>query len=133
MPSRRLSRGAPVAVGRSIGGVTHNGVVILVLGIALAVFVVPDGWQLPVIIGAAAIEVAETAFAVRLSRRGRPKAGVETLIGAVGSVAADCRPNGTVRVRGETWRARCGVGADAGQRVRVQGRDSLTLIVEPID
>lgn len=106
---------------------------ILLIGIALALFVVPDGWQVPVIIGAAGIEVAETAFAVRLSRRGRPKAGVETLIGAVGSVATECRPTGMVRVRGETWRARCDIGADAGQRVHVRGRDSLTLIVEPID
>lgn len=106
---------------------------ILLVGIALALFAVPEGWQLPVIIGAAAIEVVETVFAVRLSRRGRPKAGVETLIGAVGSVGAECRPTGTVRVRGETWRARCGIGADAGQRVRVRARDSLTLIVEPID
>ena len=106
---------------------------ILVIGIALAIFVVPDGWQWPVIIGAGILEVVETAITWKWSRRGAPKVGVETLIGAVGRVVTDCRQHGTVRVRGEIWQARCDVGADADQRIRVRDRENLTLIVDPID
>jgi membrane-bound serine protease (ClpP class) len=58
--------------------------------------------------------------------------GVETLIGATGRVVADCRPDGTVRVKGEIWRARCDEGAGMGTRVRVTGREELLLIVEPL-
>lgn len=106
---------------------------ILVISIALAIFVVPDGWQWPVIVGGAILEVAETVITWKWSRRGAPKVGVETLIGAVGRVVTECRQTGTVRVRGEIWQARCEAGVDADQRIRVRGRENLTLIVEPID
>ena len=106
---------------------------ILLTGIALAIFVVPDGWQVPVIVGFAALEVVESAITSRISRRAPPKVGVELLDGALGRAITDCRPDGTVRVRGEVWQARCEAGADADQPVRVRGRDRLTLVVEPAD
>jgi len=109
------------------------GGVILLISIALAIFVVPDGWQWPVIVGGAILEVAETAITWRWSRRGAPKVGVETFIGAAGRAVTECRQNGTVRVRGEIWQARCEAGADKDQRIRVRGRENLTLIVDPID
>ena len=105
---------------------------ILLTGIALALFVFPDGWEIPVIAGFAIAEVLETAFTWRFSRRGAPKVGVETLIGAEGRVKTACRPDGTVRVRGEIWQARCEEGADTDQRVRVVARDRLVLIIEAI-
>ena len=104
---------------------------ILLTGIVLAIFVVPDPWDVPVVIGFAILEVTETVVTWRLSRRGAPKVGTETLIDAVGIAATDCRPAGTVRIRGEVWQARCDAGVSAGQRVRVIGRDGLTLLVEP--
>ena len=107
--------------------------VILLTGILLAIFVVPDAWRLPVVIGAAILEVTETLVTWRLSRRGAPKFGPETLIGAVGRAVTDCRPAGTVRVRAEVWQARSDAGVAAGARVRVTGLDRLTLLVEPID
>ena len=110
----------------------ENGGVILLAGIAIGLFVVPDAWTLPVIGVAALLEAAETTFTYWLSRRGAPKVGVETLIGAEGRVVEPCRPSGRVRVRGEPWRARCTIGADAGDRIRVIGREGLTLVVEPI-
>jgi membrane-bound serine protease (ClpP class) len=106
--------------------------VILLTGVLLAIFVVPDGWRLPVVIGFAILEVTETAATWRFSRRGAPKVGAETLIGAAGKAVTDCRPVGTVRIRGEVWQARSESGATAGQRIRVHGRDRLTLLVEPI-
>jgi len=107
--------------------------VILLTGIALAFFVAPDGWRLPVVAAFALLEVAETVFTWRLSRRGAPKVGAETLIGAAGRAVTDCRPTGTVRVHGEVWQARCEAGAAAGEPVRVVGRERLMLLVQPLD
>ena len=104
---------------------------ILLAGVLIGLFMVPDRWTAPVIVGAALLEVAETAFGWWWSRRGAPKVGPETLIGATGRVVRPCRPLGEVRVRGEVWSARCEVGADRDDLVRVVGRDRLTLEVEP--
>lgn len=112
---------------------TDNGGVLLLTGILLAVFVVPAPWTVPVVVVAALIEFTETAIGIWYSRRSPPKVGVETLIGASGRVVAACRPAGTVRVRGEVWRARCELGADPHDRIRVVGRDRLTLHVEPFE
>jgi len=65
--------------------------------------------------------------------RGHPEAvGAHTLIGEVGTVLSQCRPDGQVQVAGTIWAARCEAGADQGASVRVVGRRRLTLIVEPI-
>ena len=111
--------------------VGDNRRVILLTGIAIAIFLLPDAWRLPVIVGFALLEAAETAITWWISRRRPPKVGVETLIGATGRAVTECRPRGTVRVRGEVWDARCESGADADARVRIVGRDRLTLLVEP--
>ena len=103
---------------------------IFLTGIVLAFFVFPDGWEVPVIIGFGVLEVVETAITWRLSRLWAPKVGPETLIGARGRAVTDCRPNGTVRVQGEEWQARCDKGVDGGDPVRVMARDRLTLVVE---
>jgi membrane protein implicated in regulation of membrane protease activity len=103
---------------------------LLVAAVLLAVFVLPDVWDVPIVAAAAVVEVAETAFWVWLSRRRRVQMGPETLIGATAEVVSACRPEGQVRVQGELWRARCDEGADPGERVRVQGREGLTLLVE---
>ena len=108
-------------------------VVIIIAGILLAVFVTPDAWDVPVVIGAVLVEVAETTFWWRISRRGHPKVGMETMVGQSGVVTEACRPVGRVKVRGEPWRASSEAGADAGDRVTVRGWDGLTLLVEPDD
>jgi membrane-bound serine protease (ClpP class) len=97
----------------------------------LALFVVPAPWGLVLVAATAVVEVAETYFWIRLSRRRLIQAGAETLIGARAVVASSCRPAGQVRVQGELWRARCEAGADLGETVRVVGREGLTLLVEP--
>ena len=110
----------------------QNGPVILLIGIGLALFVVPWPWNVPVIVGAALLEFGETVFTWRWSRREEPKVGPETLIGGSGRVITPCRPEGTVRIKGEIWQGRCEAGADTGDRIRVTGRDKLVLLVEPI-
>jgi membrane-bound serine protease (ClpP class) len=107
--------------------------VIVLVGVLIAVFVVPDAWTVPVVIAAIGVEVTETLVTMWWSRRAPPKVGVETLIGASGVVVQDCRPIGRVRVRGEIWRARSSEDLESGARVRVVDRDRLTLLVEPAD
>jgi membrane protein implicated in regulation of membrane protease activity len=98
--------------------------------VILALLVVPASWDVPVVVAAGLVEVGEAFLWIRLSRRGRVKMGPETLIGATAEVVTPCRPNGQVRVQGELWQARCEEGADAGERVRVQALEGLTLVVE---
>ena len=104
---------------------------LLAIALALAVFVLPAPWGIVVVLFAGVVEVAETAFWIRLSRRRAARVGPEALIGARGRVVASCRPNGRVRVAGELWQARCEPGADAGDDVRVAAREGLMLVVEP--
>jgi membrane-bound serine protease (ClpP class) len=106
--------------------------VILLTGILVAIFLVPDEWTVPVIIGAAVVEVTETAITWWWSRRAAPRVGPETLIGATARVVRPCRPMGEVRVRGEIWQARCDAGANRDDMVRVAAREGLVLVVEPV-
>jgi membrane-bound serine protease (ClpP class) len=116
-----------------IGPAGDNGWVIILVGVLVAIFVVPDAWTVPVVVGAVALEVTETVIGVRLSRRGAPKVDVDHVIGQVGVVVQACHPRGSVRVGGEPWTARCEAGADVGDRVQVRAREGLTLVVEPVD
>jgi len=99
--------------------------------VLLALFVIQGLWGLVLVGLAAVVEIGETVFWIRLSRRRRIRAGAETLIGARAEVVSPCKPLGHVRVVGELWRARCEAGAEAGETVRIVGREGLTLLVEP--
>ena len=104
---------------------------LFVAAVFLAVFVVPHPWGLVLVSAAAVVELAESWFWIRFSRRWRIRAGAETLIGSTAQVVSECRPRGQVRVHGELWRASCEQGAGVGETVRVVGRDGLTLVVAP--
>ena len=68
--------------------------------------------------------------AVLRSRRRAVATGAEELIGSRGEVVRD----GWVRVHGEEWQARSmAAPLRAGSRVRVAGREGLTLLVSPED
>ena len=100
--------------------------------VLLAIFVLPRPWGIVAVLAAAVVEVGETFFWIRLSRRRRVQVGPETLIGAEADVVTPCTPDGQVRVGGEIWKARCAAGAETGERVRVTAREGLTLVVEPV-
>jgi len=68
----------------------------------------------------------------RTTKRHKKAVGAETLIGREAVVSEPCRPVGQVRLDGEIWEARCEAGASTGDRVRITGRNRLTLIVEPL-
>jgi membrane-bound serine protease (ClpP class) len=89
----------------------------------------PRGLGIAAILAGIAIELGEAAFWIRISRRLRPRVGAEALVGAEGVALSDCRPSGRVRVRGESWRALCQEGVDAGEPVVVLAVADLTLEV----
>ena len=103
----------------------------VVVAILLAIFVLPSPWGLVAIVVAAVIEIGESWFWIRYTRRRRAVTGAEGLIGAEAVVVEACRPDGRVRVQGELWRARCARGAEVGEHVHVAAvNDDLTLDVE---
>jgi membrane-bound serine protease (ClpP class) len=103
----------------------------LVAMVALALFVLPPGLGIAVVVLGIVVEVSEVGFWMRFLRRYRVTTGAEGLIGARAEVIEACDPDGRVRLRGEIWRARCEAGAAVGDRVTVAGVDGLTVEVEP--
>lgn len=93
------------------------------------------GVAYPLIAGVALTSALFLIGAVGLivkARRNPVVSGYEGLIHARGEVLEGFEREGRVRVHGEVWAARARGGPlHAGQRVRVTGRDGLTLIVEP--
>ena len=103
---------------------------LLVIAVLLAVFWLPTGWGIVVVVAATVFELAEAGFWVWFSKRRKAVTGAEALPGSRGVVVVPCRPEGQVRVQGELWRARCEEGADAGDEIVVERlEDELTLIV----
>lgn len=103
----------------------------LVIAILLVVLGKVQGdWAIALVAGTATLEVAQNVYWLWYSQRRTAQVGAETLLGRVVEVAEECRPYGHVRVQGELWRAHCAEGADRGERVRIVGRDGLTLEVE---
>jgi membrane protein implicated in regulation of membrane protease activity len=105
--------------------------VTLVVAVILVVLhVVKGGWAVALVAGTGTLETSQSLFWLWYSRRRAVQVGIETVMGRVVEVAEECRPYGLVRVQGELWRARCAEGAGRGERVRIVGRDGLTLEVE---
>jgi membrane protein implicated in regulation of membrane protease activity len=101
----------------------------LVLGLVL-LLLLPSPWNLISFGGCLALFIGELAFWNRTVRHRRVQTGAETLIGQTATVVSACRPDGQVRLGGETWEARCAEGADVGETVAVVSRDDLKLVVE---
>ena len=99
----------------------------LLLGaILLAIFVLPSPWGLVVVAAGGLLDVAESLFLLRWSRRRRAVTGVEALIGKRAVVSTPTQ----VRVAGELWEARSERPLRPGEQVVVRAVDGLTLFVE---
>lgn len=85
-----------------------------------------------VVAGTALLMVAGLPAMLR-SRFSTPTIGRESMVGEVGAAVDRVDPDGTVEVRGATWRARTNRATPigAGEGVRVVGIDGLLLEVEP--
>jgi membrane-bound serine protease (ClpP class) len=105
--------------------------VLLLIGILLAVFVLPSPWGLVAIAIGAILEIVETTLFIWWSKRRKAIVGVDSLVGKVGIAVDALWPEGQVKIDGEIWRAHCDGGCDAGTAVIVREIDGLTLGVEP--
>ncbi len=66
-------------------------------------------------------------------RKLKVKTGAEAFIGAIGVALTDIDPTGEVRVLGEIWRAKSRTKIVKGQKIKVEDREGLTLIVAPAE
>jgi membrane protein implicated in regulation of membrane protease activity len=105
--------------------------VLFLIGVLLAVFVLPSPWGLVAVVVAGILDIAETGAFLWWSKRRRVAVGVEALVGKAGVAVSELWPEGQVRVNGELWRARCEGGCDTGTSVVVREVKGLTLLVEP--
>jgi len=103
--------------------------VLVLVAVALLVFVLPSPWGYLVLALALAAEIGELFMWRRLLGRYRVVTGAEGLVGEVGEVLEACEPAGSVRLRGEIWKARCDHGAAPGERVAVERVEGLMLHV----
>lgn len=104
---------------------------LIFLAVAL-LLILSSPWNLVAFLVLLPLWVLELFGWNRTTKRHRKAVGAETLIGREAVVSEPCRPVGQVRLDGEIWEARCEAGASTGDRVRVTGREKLTLIVEPV-
>ncbi len=104
---------------------------LLLTAIALMIWVLPPALGIAVVLLALAAEIAELALWRRMLSRYRVVTGAEGLIGEAGVVSEPCDPEGTVRLRGETWKATSEQPLPRGEAVTVVGVDGLTLRVAP--
>jgi membrane-bound serine protease (ClpP class) len=76
-----------------------------------------------------------TSFLLTVAMRARHNkvvTGIEGMIGEAAVTVGDLNTSGTVRVRGEFWKAQSSVRVAGSAPVRITGIDGLTLQVEPI-
>jgi membrane protein implicated in regulation of membrane protease activity len=103
---------------------------VLIFLAVILLLLLPSPWNVIGFIVVLPIWVAELFAWNRTVKHRRKAVGAQTLIGEEAVVSTPCRPVGQVRLNGEIWEARCAAGASPGDRVRVIGRDGLTLVVE---
>jgi membrane-bound serine protease (ClpP class) len=104
---------------------------LILVALALLLFVLPPAAGAAVLVLAVAGEVGEFLLWRRFLRRYKVVTGAEGLIGEGAVVVERCAPDGTVRLRGEIWRARSAVPLAPGDRAEVMAVDGLTLHVSP--
>ena len=101
-----------------------------IAAVVLALTVLPSPWGAVAVVSAVAIDVAETVFFVRWSKRRRAAVGVEGLVGRTAVVVRALAPRGQVKLDGELWEARGPGDLVPGQDVIVTAVDGLVLDVE---
>jgi len=61
------------------------------------------------------------------------RCGSRALAGLKGVVVKDINPEGTVRIKGELWRARSETLVETGREVEVVSQQGMTLVVRSLD
>jgi membrane-bound serine protease (ClpP class) len=120
----------------SFGALGVGGVVAFVVGSVILLDTDVPGFGISYwLIGTIALTSAVffmtvVSFALRARRR-TVVSGSEELIGSIGVAQSAFKSDGRIRVHSEDWQARTHTPVKHGQKVRVIGRDGLTLLVEP--
>lgn len=72
---------------------------------------------------------------IMYSRKRTPTEKINLSVPATGTVVEELNPVGTIKARGELWKARCKDGKiiELGKEVKVNSQDSLTLLVEEVN
>jgi membrane-bound serine protease (ClpP class) len=114
-----------------------TGVGMLLFTVA-SIFLYTDGLRLSLFTLVVGVASTALAFTVGMpsmvrTRFATPTIGREWMIGEFGIATSDISPEGVVRVREATWRARTNRATPiaAGDKVRVASIDGITLEVEP--
>lgn len=121
----------------SFGALGIGGVAAFVVGSLILIDTdVPGlGLSVPLVLSFAITSALLLTVIIGMAIRSRRRAvvsGSEQLIGALAEALDGFPSAGSVHLRGEVWTARSEVPIAPGQRVRVIGRDGLTLIVAPV-
>ena len=103
---------------------------LFLIGVLLAVFVLPSPWGLVGVGVGAALDIAETGVFLWWSKRRKASVGIDSLVGRVGVAVGELWPEGQVKINGEIWKAHCAGGCEAGTKVVVRAIDGLRLDVE---
>ena len=121
-----------------IGILGAGGLIAFVVG---AIFLFEGtGWDIevslswPVIVGTTlttAVVIFGVVAAAAKAYKRPALTGSEEMIGSRGEVIEWTGTNGRVHIHGEAWAARAERPLQTKEKVRVVGRDGLTLIVEP--
>ena len=104
---------------------------LFLIGVALAIFVLPSPWGLVAIGVGAALDIGETGTFLWWSKQRKASVGVEMLVGKTAVAVGELWPDGQVKVNGEIWNAHYAGGCEAGTEVVVRAVEGLTLEVEP--
>ena len=122
---------------QSYGALTIGGVVALSLGSLMLFRSSADPWLriswgvlVTMVVSSVVFFTTVVLLAVRSQMR-RPVTGSEGMIGETGEAMEDFEGEGKVFLLGEWWNARCGVPLRKGDKVKVVGREGMTLLVEP--
>ncbi len=108
---------------------------ITLFALVVALLFLSPPWSYAFVVGAAIVDVTESAAFLWWSRRRRRRTtaavGVESLVGRHGTAATPLAPDGQVRVNGELWAALCSGRVNRGERVVVRAVEGLVLTVDP--
>jgi membrane-bound serine protease (ClpP class) len=120
----------------SYGALGVGGAIAFVVGSVMLIDTDVPGYDIPwtliasLTAGSAAFMLLVLGMALKARRR-PVVSGSEELLGAAGEIVEHSEGEWWARVHSELWRVRSGSALRRHQRVRVTGRDGLTLIVEP--
>ena len=101
-----------------------------IIGTTVAVLFLDGPLKIVLIAVVALIEILELSIWLRW-RKVRATTGVEAMVGAEGVAMTDVDPEGRVKLKGMTWKARSNVRVAAGDPVRVVAVEGLRLDVTP--